>query len=638
MNIQTTDTSINSNSELKYVGMKNKIINQYAYFDLINSNTINQGISQSNKDLPKYTENTDSSFNNSNQRNEILNRDTENFPNLPINIKYPNLSSNYSVKNTNSNTSKKPLITSPKSNGRLKSLDFNSNNLNEKLQFISQTDKKPEISNHHINRALLNSSSKILSEENKQILSIPSEKPLTPLKVKYAMSDIFDKKLGMKLNMVNSPHKQKIDSFKVNMNDLQRFCMGDNLYKDETEEEKKYRKEELEKKQHNDFLLHDMKKKVFFMKNIIDYVYPKVIVSKVNSQVEAVKIKNKKKSKSKSLGNIKLKIPRKSFDFNNTNNNNLNANNAYENNNNKFNLEEKLKKYSNNYNYNLLNGNTDINDISQNDNNKPEFIKNLISKAKKLNQNITIAENISILSTSKNLKTLDPNDYYTMQTAESKHMEKMEKMNKLKKKSNNLQKKFQNFNTIGDENSEKTNSIFHPEFTSLINRNIARSPSYKISDLDINNSYNNIQLNSNSKLDNGIQKTVSNAALENSKNNISNLNNILFSVNSSKENEEFEKRRKKESKKLDFVTELLTFNSKVTDLNDAIRRETEGTEKRINFDTNSDEGRFNLMSMNTEDTAGRLISPQGSARKRKMCKVINPIGIINYQNYELNPK
>jgi hypothetical protein len=262
MNVQTTDTGQNSNSELKYF-LKNKIINQYGYFDTLSGNSSNPLNSQSNINSNKYTENIENSFNNNNQRNELLNRDSENFPNLPINIKYPNLSSKHTIKKINNISPKKPsFLQSPKIN--------NNNNIDklEKLQYVSLTEKKPEISNQHINQALLNSNSKIISEENKNMnmLSISNEKPLTPLKVKYAVSDIFDKKLGGKLNMVNSPHKNKMDSFNVNMNELQMFIFGNKYYENETEEEKKYRKEETKKKIQNEFLLKDMKKKVFFFK------------------------------------------------------------------------------------------------------------------------------------------------------------------------------------------------------------------------------------------------------------------------------------------------------------------------------------------------------------------------------------
>ena len=75
-----------------------------------------------------------------------------------------------------------------------------------------------------------------------------------------------------------------MDSFNVNMNELQMFIFGNKYYENETEEEKKYRKEETKKKIQNEFLLKDMKKKVFFLKNIIDYIYPKVIVGKLNSE------------------------------------------------------------------------------------------------------------------------------------------------------------------------------------------------------------------------------------------------------------------------------------------------------------------------------------------------------------------
>ena len=53
--------------------------------------------------------------------------------------------------------------------------------------------------------------------------------------------DIFDKNLGKKFNLGESPHKKKIESLKVNMNELQNFCIGDKLQKEETEEKKKYR-------------------------------------------------------------------------------------------------------------------------------------------------------------------------------------------------------------------------------------------------------------------------------------------------------------------------------------------------------------------------------------------------------------
>jgi len=635
MNVQTTDISQNSHSELKYF-IKNKIINQYAYFDTLSGGSSSIPLnSLSNINSIKYTDNIENSFNNNNQRNELLNRDSENFPNLPINIKYPNLSSKHSLKNGNSLSSKKPsFIQSPKNN-----------NINEKLeklqlQYNFLTEKKPEISNQHINQALLNSNSKITSEEDKNIniLSIGNEKPLTPLRVKYAVSDIFDKKLGMKLNMVNSPHKNKMDSFNIDMNELQMFIFGNKYYENETEEEKKYRKEETKKKIQNEFLLKDMKKKVFFLKNIIDYVYPKVIVGKVNSQVEAVKIKNRQQ-KSKSLGNIK--INRNLYTNNNNKFMNKNKNKNNNDNYNNFIIEEEQNiTYLNNlmknctinnnsYSNNYINNSTFANNKNYNNNNininKPDFLKNLHIRAKqKRNDNITIEENVSMKS-SENLMTLNPNDYYTINTMESKQMAKI---NTLKKKSNNLTKKFNSLNLM-ENISDKTDSIFNPEFTSLINRSlIGRNPSFKITD--------------------------------NNDNSASNINRILCSDKSSHylEDDYENKRNSKEKKNIDFVENLLKFNSKVTHLNDAIRRETEGVERKLNFDTNPDEGkRYNFINnMFTDDSINsNMVSNVNSnvnfnlekgfgirslklGKSHKKLKIINPLGIINYQNFQLNPK
>ena len=90
------------------------------------------------------------------------------------------------------------------------------------------------------------------------------------------------------------------------------------------------------------------------------------------------------------------------------------------------------------------------------------------------------------------------------------------------------------------------------------------------------------------------------------------------------------------------MTKLLHFNSKVRGLNNARIRNTEESERKINFDPNSEEGRFNLMNMNTEDKGmeiGSLLSPNGSGNKgKKKLKVMNPMKIMSLRSYELNPK
>lgn len=672
MNVQTTQLNMNNNEENDLGNvLKNKIINQYANNDFLNNSSDPTNNNSPSRDFNNhdYILNTDGNQTNT-HRNRILNRDAENFPNLPININSPKLISKKKDKNNNNqNQSQKKLANLKKpfnfQSPKILSANFENNNMNNNNN--KSESKKIDILNTKIHKALNNKENKeidYINTENKD-----KEKPPTPLKVKFALADIFDKKLGLKINMIESPHKKKIESFNVNMNELQRFCFGDKILSEETEEEKRGRIAEQEKKNHSEFLLKDMKKKVFFMKNVIDHVYPKVIVSKVNSLVEQAKEKNRN-----------LLISPESKKNRNNNNKNFSSNNNEENNfNNYENINtENIRDSSNLKDLKEIKDRNILNNLisprKSNSKNLENIIESPLSPSNINRKNNNNTNNIN----NNNTNSLDPNDYYILETDKTKYQKKIEA---LRKKSKNVSKKLNNLNNLNSNNlnlninlnsnnntnvlnteasnlnfSEFTDSIFHPEFTSIINKNIIEKSSiYKTTDNSNTNHTNNLTNNNN-----------------NGNNNKSYLNNlkdfsrnpILFSVNTSKDTNSSSvnnvNKKENKEKKIDFVTDLLAFNSKISDLNAAIKRKnTEDNlnmiEKKRNKNLNRNNNLLSLDEINNSkndtyntnnfegnnETLGNSVSINspvyGNNNNRKKIRTLSPMKIVNLQKYELNP-
>lgn len=149
------------------------------------------------------------------------------------------------------------------------------------------------------------------------------ERKQTPEKIKYKMANIFDKRLGNVLNLLDSPHKKKKlapledlkseEEFMLKKHSKENKKILENkhngrstLYQGENTQissnnidinnqiianilrENGYINEAVinNGREYIEKMLQAMKKKVFFMKNIVDYIYPKVIVDKVKTMVE----------------------------------------------------------------------------------------------------------------------------------------------------------------------------------------------------------------------------------------------------------------------------------------------------------------------------------------------------------------
>ncbi len=172
-------------------------------------------------------------------------------------------------------------------------------------------------------------------------------RPKTPIEVTQEMGIIFDKMLGRVLNIYESPHKKKMDSFNINKKELEHFIKEHTKEKEKKEEiakEKKFLNENLSENdrlrfklnkefmeyqkdnptiKNNDYtfvgnILDNIKKKIFYIKNVVDYLYPKVVINNVKSYTQSVK-----NSKNKNINNNIMKL----FNVNNNNENTSASNN-----------------------------------------------------------------------------------------------------------------------------------------------------------------------------------------------------------------------------------------------------------------------------------------------------------------------
>jgi len=574
-NKSPTINSSNTNSNNGNINLHSKIAEAHnaisSYKNDINTNTnFNQTlkktfIKSNNSNLNPFNEKVIKLINNTNNNKYFKNHNSDKNNNNIIINNFGN--DNYSVKTNQINlpteeiklTGNQITIDSVKEKNEILNIQDVKNN--EKYLNFSPKNNLENSKENTIEKQINNES----VNHGKNILS-PSFnllKPRTPNNVTKEMVSIFDKRLGRILNLDDSPHKRKMESFNVDVHELENFIKK---HIAETEEKKAIKakkklkirnsnmQKELEKKaliesmqkyqkdnetiKNNGFpyvskMLDDMKKKVFFMKNVVDYLYPKVIVNKVNNYKDIVRI-----PQNENLTNNLNRVDK--FPLENKNNDNQTVQHNLINNISKYEKNSSLIKSNpeNNSNHNAKPERGEINNINSNSLIKTNDIlqlniqnKNETSPDKKKNKSLN------------NIIQLDPKDYYSMAKytlpkinikLSTDNIKKIFKSQNTINLKNNLRSSTEascniyntNQNTYQNDNMRNNKNIFFPEFTNMyLNVNTNNSIKTKNNNIVITEDFPN----GNTKLNKFKTQSLNNLNLlinnQNNKNNFHTIDN-----------------------------------------------------------------------------------------------------------------